>query len=416
MLAQCVLLVLAVTVSCDPLPLPYQGHVLIQLTPETAEHVQWLEKLEENSAELDFWSGTHIGVKMEVRVPPSSRQTFLDLLTERGIEHEIVVENLQELVNQETMSNWASNYASSAVGVYVRSPQIFSWMDQLAASSSLVSIISIGKSFEGRDLKVAKVSSGPGRPAIFINSGQHSREWIAHASMIWILNELVTKYGTEDRITSIVDMYDWYIMPLANPDGYDYSHDKDRFWRKTRSTTASSRCPGADPNRNWDAMFGGEGTSSNTCSDIYRGPYAFSEVETRSLAEFLTQLHNQQTIKMYIDVHAYSQLWFTPYGYSSNKYPSDYSELLRVANIGAAAVMKENNSRWKIGTPPQLLYAASGGAFDWAKMQLGVKYAYALEVRPASGGMWGFVVDAKQIPDSAKEVLAGLVAVAHEMK
>ena len=41
-----------------------------------------------------------------------------------------------------------------------------------------------------------------------------------------LMFQLVTKYGKEDRITSIVDKYDWYIMPLANPDGYDYSHDK----------------------------------------------------------------------------------------------------------------------------------------------------------------------------------------------
>jgi len=414
MLAGCIFFLLVVTISCEPLP--YQGHVVLQLTPHTAQQVEWLQNIRENSGELDFWSSPHVSRSMEVRVPPSSRQHFVDLLDERGIKHETLVSNLQEVINQETMSNFASQFGNNAVGVYVRSPQVFAWMDNLAASSKIMSVITIGKSFEGRDLKVAKISSGPGRQALFINSGQHSREWIAHASMIWIVNELVTKYGIEDRITSIVDKYDWYIMPLANPDGYDYSHDKDRFWRKTRSTTASSRCPGADPNRNWDSAFGGEGTSGYVCSDIYRGAKAFSEIETKTISEFLTQIHSQQTLKLYIDVHAYSQLWFTPYGYSDNSYPNDYSELLRVANLGAEAIMKENKTKWKIGTPPQLLYAAAGGAYDWAKQKLGVKYSYALEARPEWGaGMWGFVVDAKQIPASGKEILAGLVKIAQEM-
>ena len=41
---------------------------------------------------------------------------------------------------------------------------------------------------------------------------------------------MVTKYGSDPEITALVDKFDWYIMPLANPDGYDYSHDSVRPW------------------------------------------------------------------------------------------------------------------------------------------------------------------------------------------
>ena len=39
-----------------------------------------------------------------------------------------------------------------------------------------------------------------------------------------------------------------YILPVANPDGYEYTKT-DRFWRKTRSPNEGSICIGTDPNR-----------------------------------------------------------------------------------------------------------------------------------------------------------------------
>jgi hypothetical protein len=34
---------------------------------------------------------------------------------------------------------------------------------------------------------------------------------------------------------SEVTNVDWYIMPLLNPDGYEFSHTDDRMWRKNRA-------------------------------------------------------------------------------------------------------------------------------------------------------------------------------------
>ena len=51
--------------------------------------------------------------------------------------------------------------------------------------------------------------------------------------------------------------YNIYVLPLANPDGYEYSTKFARMWRKTRSDNTNSNCKGVDPNRNWDYKFGG---------------------------------------------------------------------------------------------------------------------------------------------------------------
>ena len=32
----------------------------------------------------------------------------------------------------------------------------------------------------------------------------------------------------------LVEKLDWYILPVANPDGYEWSRTEDRLWRKNR--------------------------------------------------------------------------------------------------------------------------------------------------------------------------------------
>merc|ERR1712173_514648 len=107
----------------------------------------------------------------------------------------------------------------------------------------------IGYSTEGRPLKVIKVGMpGKQKKAIWIDGGIHAREWISPATVTYILRQFVERSGT---YANILRNYDIYIMPSMNPDGYEYSRNYDRMWRKTRSNNPGSRCIGTDPNRNW---------------------------------------------------------------------------------------------------------------------------------------------------------------------
>ena len=82
-----------------------------------------------------------------------------------------------------------------------------------------------------------------------------------------------------------------YFIPSANPDGYAYSWDHDRLWRKTRSDHGSILgCKGVDPNRNWGFHYGESGVSHNKCAETYCGPEAFSEPEMRNIRDFVTTL------------------------------------------------------------------------------------------------------------------------------
>ena len=66
---------------------------------------------------------------------------------------------------------------------------------------------------------------------MWIDGGIHAREWISPATVLWTLKELVEG---EDEDSELIKNLDWYILPVHNPDGYAYSREWDRLWRKTR--------------------------------------------------------------------------------------------------------------------------------------------------------------------------------------
>lgn len=96
------------------------------------------------------------------------------------------------------------------------------YLDKLAETHEEVGIEKIGTTAEGRDIKVVKISTGSikKKPAILIDAGLSPREWIGPAQALYIIQKLVldplNRYLIED--------VDWYIIPLVNPDGYEYSH------------------------------------------------------------------------------------------------------------------------------------------------------------------------------------------------
>lgn len=71
-------------------------------------------------------------------------------------------------------------------------------------------------------MRVLKISNGPGKKAIFTDAAIHAREWITPPVILKIAFELLENY---DANKALVDMVDWYLLPVANPDGYVYSWD-----------------------------------------------------------------------------------------------------------------------------------------------------------------------------------------------
>ena len=110
---------------------------------------------------------------------------------------------------------------------YYSHRHINDFIDELAYANPLwVKTKSIGKTYEGRDMKVIEIShAGPEAPIAWIEAGIHAREWISSATATYIANELVNNY---DENKEIVDNLNIYRLPMANPDGYEFSRYFDR--------------------------------------------------------------------------------------------------------------------------------------------------------------------------------------------
>jgi len=238
---------------------------------------------------------------------------------------------------------------------YHKLDDINGYLDYLGQTyPDLVSVGSAGNSVEGRPLKYIKISSGnPNAKSFWIDGGIHAREWIAPAVATYIINEFVEN---RDQYTSILDNMDFYILPVVNPDGYEYTHRAERLWRKNRSR--NYYCPGTDLNRNWGYKWGGLGTSKQNCKEIYRGTGPFSEPETRAVSNLV--FSKRANMKAFVTFHSYGQYILIPYGYDHNAYPADFADLERVGRKAAQAIRQTTGARYTVGNSAKTLYPASG--------------------------------------------------------
>jgi len=103
----------------------------------------------------------------------------------------------------------------------------------------LVSIESIGKSFEGRDIWVLTVTNtmsglAEEKPAFWVDGNIHATEVAASAASLYFLHALVTQYGNDADITRLLDTRAVYICPRINPDGAEWAlADKPKWVRSS---------------------------------------------------------------------------------------------------------------------------------------------------------------------------------------
>lgn len=285
---------------------------------------------------------------------------------------------------------------------------MYSYWDYLEATYDFVTTESIGKSYEGTDMRIIKVCRGGcgNKPSMWIDGGIHAREWISPAAVTWMAKELVENDSAHPDLTQSLD---WYILPVMNPDGYKYTETYDRMWRKTRSPNSGS-CKGTDANRNWGYHWNTGGSSNNPCSDTYHGPSAFSEVENVNVRDFVNA--HKDKLKFYMNVHSYSQLVLLPWGFSYDEC-DNYANIFAAGNKGNSALYAAHGKRYEIGCIPCLLYVASGGSIDWMLGEAKIPYSYGMELRDT--GHFGFILPPDQIIPTGEEVWAFHQSVARDI-
>ncbi|XP_057185968.1 carboxypeptidase A1-like [Triplophysa rosa] len=407
-----VLTALFVAVFCKE---TFEGHQVLRITAQDAAQIALLKELsEQQHLRMDFWmEPIHESLPVDVRIPFDSLQAVRVFLAFNNIQYRVMIEDVQDLLEEEQRQMLKHRAVSTDDFIYSNYHDlstIYLFMNMLVAENSgLVRQIQIGQSYEGRPLNVLKFSTGANRPGIWIDTGIHSREWVTQASGIWFAKKIVNDYGRDSILTDILNKYDIFLEIVTNPDGYQFTHSSNRMWRKTRKPNPGSSCVGVDPNRNWDAGFGGGGSSNNPCTETYRGPSPHSEPEVKAIVDFVKSHGN---IKAFVSIHSYSQMLLYPYGYKSTP-AKDQAELHELARKAITELQSLYNTRYTYGSIITTIYQASGGTIDWTYDQ-GIKYSYTFELRDT--GRYGFILPANQIIPTAQETWLALMAIMEHTK
>uniref|UniRef100_A0A0K8SZY5 Peptidase M14 domain-containing protein n=1 Tax=Lygus hesperus TaxID=30085 RepID=A0A0K8SZY5_LYGHE len=389
----------------------YEGAQVIQVDTNTDKEI--IESIFKKK-EVDRWAGNR--THMDIFVPSSLASEIKTFLMEKNVSYSVMIEDVQRAIDVENLVETDEDEFAGRKGhkmtwkSYHSLEDIYGYLDFLAETyPSQVRVGSAGNSVEGRPIKYIVISSGnPNAKKFWIDGGIHAREWISPATVTYIISELVENRDNNQQIASDID---YYIVPVINPDGYEYTRRYQRLWRKNRSR-GNYFCPGVDLNRNWGYKWGGLGTSNENCREIYRGTGPFSEPETRSVSNFI--LNNKNDMKGFITFHSYGQYILLPYGHDYNTLPPDFKEMERVGRKAALAIKSVGGATYQVGNSAKLLYPAAGGSDDWAKGVAGIKYAYTIELRDQ--GTYGFTLPAQYIIPTAKEAMAAVHTVARAVQ
>ncbi|KAI1093240.1 hypothetical protein F5B19DRAFT_491573 [Rostrohypoxylon terebratum] len=432
----------------------YDGYKIFRVTPgdDIAAFESHLESLE--AIDLTHNHG-HIGEEhFDVAVPPENLSAFEELnftstVLSEDLGADIALEgDLAKYPGRELSAaalpdfSWFSAYHDYA-------DHLVFLEDIHSSFSSNSELITAGKSFEGRDIQGIHLwgSSGKGsKPAIVWHGNVHAREWISSKVVEYLTYQLVANYGNDTTIKGFLDNYDFYILPIVNPDGFIYTQTTNRLWRKNRQTRSGTSAIGTDVNRNWPYKWDGEGSSTSPGSvlnrnkwDIlfvvdknhicyhlakrvfdttngvdanrpllprYRGAAAGDTPENTGIRTLGDQLTNTTGIKLYVDWHSYGQYILTPYGYSCTAATTNQDKQNSLAKSLATAIEKPYGTRFTAGPTCATLYATAGGSNDYVTDVNKAEYGWAIELRDT--GRNGFTLPADQILPTGIEIWEGI--------
>ncbi|GAB0093571.1 zinc carboxypeptidase [Sergentomyia squamirostris] len=392
----------------------YDNYRLYRLHLDTEEQVKILQELEEKSDSCVFYGhARHPDQNLTIMVAAHKIAEIVNLFERYKIENQVLSYNIQEMINDE----WDNVLPEGTPGYqldwnhYCHLETIIQWLDLQLNDYKELSLVSLGRSYEDRDLRGVKLSQKPGNPAVFVEAGIHAREWISPATSTYLLNQLLT--STDPRVKDLAENFDWYFFPVVNPDGYVYSFEKDRLWRKNRKPYGF--CRGVDLNRNFNSSWNGPGSSSDPCRYDFCGSAANSEPETAAISTWIKAHAKEFKIKTFLSLHSFSQLLMFPYGSSADKV-DNYEDLKTIGQKAIDALGKKHGTVFQTGSIIETIYPSSGSSSDWAFEEVGIKISYTFELRGPPDSPAMFILPANQITPVGEETLEAFIVIMNEAK
>jgi hypothetical protein len=258
----------------------------------------------------------------------------------------------------------------------------------------LVKLEVLGRTHQGRELIALKLTQGArgvrdgARPAVLYSSLQHAREWISVEVNRRTLHHFIDRWRADDEeIRALLRSTELWFVIVANPDGYQYTFDTERLWRKNlRDNNNDGQITvgdGVDPNRNFNEHWGydNEGSASDPGDETYRGPEAASEPETK----FLAGLINRIKPKFQSNLHSFGEWLLYPQGWQVGTLDADNPIYVALGGTDANSAIEGFNP----GQSADTLYVTNGETTDYAETAAGT-IAYTPELGEGQEGS-GFV-------------------------
>ncbi len=267
----------------------------------------------------------------------------------------------------------------------------------------------------GRDVQAAE----DGRPTFLLMGVHHAREWPSGELAMEFAYDLVKNYGTDARITGLLDKARVVVVPVVNVDGFDLSRTDgalvdlrdlneadplggttailatpgNAYKRKNcrlvdgqdtpdgtcrvAATSPGGFGAGVDLNRNYGGFWGGPGASDLFADPTYRGAGPFSEPETQNVRDLVSS----RQVTTLISNHTFSNLVLRPNGVHPDTIghdglpvgdAPDEAGLKAVGARMTAANGYANIHGWE-------LYDTTGTTEDWSYNATG-GYGYTFEI------------------------------------
>lgn len=359
----------------------------------------------------------------------------LRLLESLGLPFEVRIPDLlqREAEIQQLNAEFAAANATTALpsgrNQYRTLEDYEAEMRQLAADhGDIVKLFTLPhQSIEGKDVLGLEIATGVNasevaddeRPTFLLMGLHHAREWPSGEHTLEFAHDLVQGYGSDERITRLVEGARTVLIPVVNPDGFEKSINdgmvvdlretnefdptgivslatpNNAYKRKNCRVHESIGAPlpvfcdvakspvgygiGVDLNRNYGAFHGGPGTDTNPLSPVFHGGHGFSEPETQNVRELVSARH----VTMLISNHTFSNLVLRPNGVNPQTIGpdglpvGDAPDEDAMAELGARMTAQNgyaNIHGWE-------LYDTTGTTEDWSYNATG-GFGYTFEIGP----------------------------------
>jgi hypothetical protein len=228
----------------------------------------------------------------------------------------------------------------------------------------------LGETVQGRDIlgvrltdendEGTKKGSHKREAPVLYQGTTHAREWISTETTLRLMEWFASK---RPQARKLVRKRELWFVPVVNPDGYQYTFDGDRLWRKNMRINTDDGVfnlrDGVDLNRNYPEhwKYDDEGSETNTASETYRGTAPASEPETRADMRLVRRI----PFRFAVSYHSYAALLLYPEGWQVQTPSRDDPIYIALTGTDEEPAVE--------GYDPDLsaeLYTTNGEFTDWA--------------------------------------------------